>query len=75
MNTERMADVRWLSNSNHTAAPGFVVFPQQGEPTLFGLVTYQANARLGLFPGHLALLTPDGAQRLGSYPLQEFRVV
>lgn len=46
MNAELMADVHWLSNWNHTAAPGFVVFPGQGEPTLyFGLVTYLANAR------------------------------
>lgn len=45
MNAELMADVHWLSNWNHTAAPGFVVFPYAGEPTLyFGLFTYRANA-------------------------------
>lgn len=44
MNAELMADVHWLSNWNHTAAPGFVVFPHSGEPTLyFGLFTYRAN--------------------------------
>ena len=45
MMAELMADVHWLSNWNHVAAPGFVVFPYDGEPTLyFGLVTYRANA-------------------------------
>ncbi|KAA0238094.1 aminopeptidase P family protein [bacterium] len=45
MNAELMADVHWLSNWNHTAAPGFVVFPYHGDPSLyFGLVTYRSNA-------------------------------
>jgi len=46
MNAELMANVHWLSNWNHTAEPGFVVFPYAGEPTLyFGLFTYLANTR------------------------------
>lgn len=45
MNAEIMADVHWLSNWNHIAAPGFVVVPPQGEPTLFvGLFVYLENA-------------------------------
>ncbi len=45
MNAELMADVHWLSNWNHTGGPGFVVFPHQGEPTLYcGLFTYRTNA-------------------------------
>ncbi len=45
MNAEIMADVHWLSNWNHTAAPGFVVVPASGEPSLFcGLFVYRENA-------------------------------
>lgn len=45
MNAELMADLHWLSNWNHVAAPGFLVFPQQAEPTLFcGLFLYRPNA-------------------------------
>jgi len=45
MNAELMADVHWLSNWNHVAGPGFVVFPRDGDPTLFcGLFVYRENA-------------------------------
>lgn len=45
MNAELMADVHWLSNWNHTASQGFVVFPYDGEPTLFcSLFVYHPNA-------------------------------
>jgi Xaa-Pro aminopeptidase len=45
MNAELMADVHWLSNWNHTAAPGFVVLPSAAEPTLYcGLFVYRENA-------------------------------
>ena len=45
-NGEAMANVHWLSNWNHTAMPGFVVFPYDAEPTLFcGLFVYVPNAR------------------------------
>lgn len=45
MTGELMADVHWLSNWNHTAGPGFVVLPYDGEPTLFcGLFVYRPNA-------------------------------
>jgi Xaa-Pro aminopeptidase len=45
MNAELMADVHWLSNWNHTAAPGYVLVPLQAEPTLYvGLFVYRENA-------------------------------
>lgn len=46
MNAELMADVHWLSNWNQIAAPGYVVFPYEGEPTLLcGLFVYLENTR------------------------------
>jgi Xaa-Pro aminopeptidase len=45
MNAELMADVHWLSNWNHIASQGFVVFPLEGDPTLFcSLFVYRDNA-------------------------------
>jgi Xaa-Pro dipeptidase len=81
MNAEIMADVHWLSNWNHTAAPGFVVVPLEGEPTLFvGLFVYRENAlqrsivgdvRIGVDIG--ARITELGRERgtvglVGSFP-------